>query len=75
MGGAGPFSAPGKPINLILNPDQFFAQFTVDPVVHQWFTAVDQDRSGQICATELQQALTNSDWSRFNPETCRLMIR
>jgi Ca2+-binding EF-hand superfamily protein len=24
--------------------------------------------------TELQQALTNSNWTHFNPETCRLMI-
>ncbi|ESO89218.1 hypothetical protein LOTGIDRAFT_154309 [Lottia gigantea] len=35
---------------------------------------VDQDRSGKITATELQQALMNGNWSAFNPETCRLMI-
>ncbi|XP_019618811.1 PREDICTED: peflin-like [Branchiostoma belcheri] len=46
----------------------------VDPNVYQWFIAVDRDRSGKISATELQQALTNSNWSHFNDETCRLMI-
>ncbi|CAH1247349.1 PEF1 [Branchiostoma lanceolatum] len=46
----------------------------VDPNVYQWFMSVDRDRSGKISATELQQALTNSNWSHFNDETCRLMI-
>ncbi|ELT89230.1 hypothetical protein CAPTEDRAFT_151788 [Capitella teleta] len=46
----------------------------VDPVIQQWFVSVDQDRSGQISTSELQQALTNSNWSRFNEETCHLMI-
>ena len=46
----------------------------IDPQVYQWFTAVDADKSGKITALELQQALTNSNWSHFNAETCRLMI-
>ena len=46
----------------------------MDPSVYSWFIAVDADRSGSISATELQQALTNGNWSHFNPETCRLMI-
>jgi len=46
----------------------------MDPSVYSWFIAVDDDRSGSISATELQQALTNGNWSHFNPETCRLMI-
>ena len=46
----------------------------VDPTVYAWFVAVDADKSGQITATELQQALTNGNWSHFNPEACRLMI-
>ena len=46
----------------------------VDPSVYGWFLAVDADNSGQITAMELQQALTNSNWSHFNAETCRLMI-
>ena len=36
--------------------------------------AVDTDKSGQITATELQQALCNGNWTPFNAETCRLMI-
>ena len=46
----------------------------VDPTVFSWFMAVDADHSGQITANELQQALTNGNWSHFNPEACRLMI-
>ncbi|EDO25978.1 predicted protein, partial [Nematostella vectensis] len=39
-----------------------------------WFIAVDRDRSGAISSDELEQALMNNNWSRFNQETCRLMI-
>ncbi|KAL3891663.1 hypothetical protein ACJMK2_003915 [Sinanodonta woodiana] len=46
----------------------------IDPQVYQWFMSVDRDRSGRITAHELQEALVNSNWSHFNPETCRLMI-
>ncbi|XP_045193614.1 programmed cell death protein 6-like isoform X1 [Mercenaria mercenaria] len=38
------------------------------------FQRVDKDRSGQITATELGQALSNGTWTPFNPETVRLMI-
>jgi Ca2+-binding EF-hand superfamily protein len=38
------------------------------------FQSVDKDRSGQVTATELQQALGNGTWTPFNPETVRLMI-
>ncbi|KAK2159936.1 hypothetical protein LSH36_143g04042 [Paralvinella palmiformis] len=46
----------------------------VDPQVVQWFQAVDMDRSGRITALELQQALTNTNWTHFNADTCTLMI-
>ena len=46
----------------------------VDPSIYSWFQTVDADHSGQITANELQQALTNGNWSHFNSETCRLMI-
>ncbi|KAJ1962538.1 hypothetical protein GGI12_002591 [Dipsacomyces acuminosporus] len=39
-----------------------------------WFRAVDTDGSGQLDASELQQALINGDWSRFSIDTVRLMI-
>ena len=35
---------------------------------------MDLDRSGEITAAELKQALINGNWSQFNDETCRLMI-
>ena len=46
----------------------------IDPQVMAWFQAVDADRSGHISAAELRQALTNSNYSHFNEEACRLMI-
>jgi len=46
----------------------------VDPQIAQWFNAVDQDRSGQIDARELQKALVNGNWSNFSEEACRMMI-
>merc|ERR1711862_667076 len=39
-----------------------------------WFMSVDQDRSGQISAIELQQALVNGNFSKFSEETCKMMI-
>jgi len=46
----------------------------VDQQVMQWFQAVDQDRSGQIDAKELGQALANGDGTMFSEEACRMMI-
>ena len=46
----------------------------VDPNIAGWFNAVDQDRSGQITAQELQKALVNGNWSHFSEEACRMMI-
>ncbi|XP_042208302.1 programmed cell death protein 6-like isoform X2 [Homarus americanus] len=38
------------------------------------FFIVDKDRSGAIDARELQSALSNGNWTPFNPDTVRLMI-
>ncbi|KAI3385266.1 hypothetical protein SNEBB_007403 [Seison nebaliae] len=38
------------------------------------FNAVDADGSGSISAKELQKALSNGQWTPFNPDTVRLMI-
>ncbi|XP_074656343.1 programmed cell death protein 6-like [Tubulanus polymorphus] len=46
----------------------------IDPQVYQWFMTIDSNRSGHLSANELQQALTNANYSHFNPETIRLMI-
>lgn len=42
--------------------------------IHGLFFRVDKDRSGQISAKELAEALSNGTWTPFNPETVRLMI-
>jgi len=47
---------------------------SVHPNVLAWFQAVDLDRSGHISVLELQQALTNNDWSHFSAKTCSKMI-
>ena len=39
------------------------------------FKAVDRDQSGQLSEAELQNALVNGDWSKFDPHTVRMMIR
>ncbi|KAK7791110.1 hypothetical protein R5R35_013686 [Gryllus longicercus] len=46
----------------------------VGPEVQQWFAAVDRDRSGRICASELQAALVNGHGKNFSETACRLMI-
>jgi len=46
----------------------------IDPSVHAWFIAVDEDGSGKITSAELRQALINNKMQQFNEETCRLMI-
>ncbi|KAK4326522.1 hypothetical protein Pmani_002970 [Petrolisthes manimaculis] len=38
------------------------------------FQQVDRDRSGAIDDKELQLALSNGNWTAFNPDTIRLMI-
>ncbi|XP_037791817.1 programmed cell death protein 6-like isoform X1 [Penaeus monodon] len=38
------------------------------------FQQVDRDRSGAIDARELQSALSNGNFTPFNPETIKLMI-
>ena len=50
-----------------------YGQQQQDPV-RGWFMSVDQDRSGQISAIELQQALVNGNFSKFSEETCKMMI-
>jgi peflin len=45
-----------------------------DPQLWQWFSNVDRDRSGSITATELQTALVNGDWSRFDLDTVKMLM-
>lgn len=46
----------------------------MSPDVYSWFVAVDQDNTGKIDSRELQQALTNANWSKFDEATCKQMI-
>lgn len=39
-----------------------------------WFVTVDEDRSGQITATELQRALVNGNWSPFDLDTTKMLM-
>lgn len=39
-----------------------------------WFITVDEDRSGQITATELQRALVNGNWSPFDLDTTKMLM-
>ena len=46
----------------------------VDADVAASFHIVDRDHSGEIDVSELQTALVNGNWSRFNKQACRMMI-
>ncbi|EMD38496.1 hypothetical protein CERSUDRAFT_82768 [Gelatoporia subvermispora B] len=45
-----------------------------DPQLWQWFSAVDADRSGQITVNELQSALVNGNWTKFDLDTVKMLM-
>ncbi|KIM57611.1 hypothetical protein SCLCIDRAFT_1219291 [Scleroderma citrinum Foug A] len=45
-----------------------------DPHLWQVFSAVDTDRSGALSLTELQNALVNGNWSRFDLDTVKMLM-
>ncbi|KAF8797884.1 EF-hand [Phlegmacium glaucopus] len=45
-----------------------------DPQLWQWFSSVDTDRSGSISVTELQSALVNGNWSKFDLDTVKMLM-
>jgi len=45
-----------------------------DPSLWQWFSSVDEDRSGAITAEELQQCLINGDWTPFDLDTVKMLM-
>ncbi|KAL4065386.1 hypothetical protein J3A83DRAFT_465364 [Scleroderma citrinum] len=45
-----------------------------DPHLWQMFNAVDTDRSGALSVTELQNALVNGNWSRFDLDTVKMLM-
>ncbi|SPN97191.1 related to programmed cell death protein (calcium-binding protein) [Cephalotrichum gorgonifer] len=46
-----------------------------DPKLLPLFRAVDKDGTGHLSEAELSAALVNGDWSAFDPQTVRMMIR
>jgi len=45
-----------------------------NPELYQWFSTVDSDRSGQITVTELQSALVNGNWTKFDLDTVKMLM-
>ncbi|KIJ69605.1 hypothetical protein HYDPIDRAFT_24429 [Hydnomerulius pinastri MD-312] len=45
-----------------------------DPQLWQWFAAVDTDHSGALSVTELQNALVNGNWSKFDLDTVKMLM-
>ncbi|KAF9483843.1 EF-hand [Pholiota conissans] len=45
-----------------------------DPQLWQWFNSVDEDRSGSITVIELQAALVNGNWTRFDLDTVKMLM-
>ncbi|KFH40540.1 Programmed cell death protein-like protein [Hapsidospora chrysogenum ATCC 11550] len=46
-----------------------------DPTLLPLFRAVDKDGTGQLSEKELSAALVNGDWTAFDTQTIRMMIR
>ena len=46
-----------------------------DPVLWNFFSQVDKNRSGHIDAFELQNALVNGDWSKFELDTVYILVQ
>lgn len=46
-----------------------------DPTLLPLFRAVDKDGTGQLSEKELSAALVNGDWTSFDSQTVRMMIR
>jgi len=46
----------------------------VDPTLWTYFTGVDADHSGSITANELQQALVNGNWTKFDLDTVKMLM-
>ncbi|KAI0176414.1 EF-hand [Hypoxylon sp. FL1284] len=46
-----------------------------DPTLLPLFRAVDKNGTGQLSENELSAALVNGDWTAFDPQTVRMMIR
>lgn len=45
-----------------------------DDELRQWFSAIDEDQSGSITAEELQCALLNGNWTKFDINTIKMLM-
>jgi len=50
------------------------SQAVADTQLWEWFQAVDSDRSGSITVNELQSALVNGNWSKFDLDTVKMLM-
>ncbi|KAG7086607.1 hypothetical protein E1B28_002551 [Marasmius oreades] len=50
------------------------APTSADPQLWQYFNNVDTDRSGTITVNELQQALVNGNWTKFDLDTVKMLM-
>lgn len=55
-------------------PPQRAAPPGADPELWHWFTAVDADKSGAITVSELQSALVNGNWTKFDLDTVKMLM-
>ncbi|KAL2154055.1 hypothetical protein VTH82DRAFT_2731 [Thermothelomyces myriococcoides] len=77
-----PTSAGGRPTHHNLPPTNSkpppspaSRENVADPTLLPLFRAVDKDGTGQLSERELSAALVNGDWTAFDPQTVRMMIR
>jgi len=74
--GGNPYGPPpgGNPYGPPPGGSPYGAPAGSDPQLWQWFSAVDLDRSGSISVTELQAALVNGNWSKFDLDTVKMLM-
>ncbi|KAL2134330.1 hypothetical protein VTI74DRAFT_459 [Chaetomium olivicolor] len=63
------------PTNSRLPPSPAPRDSSADPTLRPLFNAVDKDGTGYLSERELSAALVNGDWTSFDPQTVRMMIR
>ncbi|KAL2142603.1 hypothetical protein VTI28DRAFT_994 [Corynascus sepedonium] len=74
-GGGRPVHHNLPPTNSKPPPSPTPRDSSADPTLLPLFRAVDKDGTGQLSERELSAALVNGDWTAFDPQTVRMMIR
>ncbi|KAL2269838.1 hypothetical protein VTJ83DRAFT_2022 [Remersonia thermophila] len=73
--GSRPAPRPGQLADSRPPPSPVPRDSSADPTLLPLFRAVDKDGTGQLSERELSAALVNGDWTAFDPQTVRMMIR